>query len=152
MGSKRLIILSASESRSTNPQPLPAIERYQGVFFRVVRKYVREGKLKNAGIIVVSERYGVLQADEEVPYHTPFQGKLSLSKEMLEEINQKNLAKLKSIFNKTRYSEIIVVCGQEFRELIKGFEELTDARIVLCKGRGLGPKAQNLKQWILKKR
>ena len=152
MGSRRLIILSASQRRSTDPQPLPAIERYQGVFFRVVKKYLRQGKLKNADIIIVSERYGVLQADEEVPYHTPFQGKLTLSKQMLEEINQKNLAKLKSIFSKTRYSEIIVVCGREFQELIKGFEELTDAKVVLCKGRGPGPKAQNLKQWILKNR
>lgn len=68
---------------------------------------------------------------------------------MLEEINHKNLAKLRSIFSITHYSEIIVVCGREFQELIKGFEELTDVKVVLCKGRGPSPKAQNLKRGIL---
>ncbi|MEM1966479.1 MAG: hypothetical protein QXO86_01215 [Nitrososphaerota archaeon] len=47
MASKRyMILLSTSQRRSSGPKPLPAIERYQGVFFPVLKKYLREGKLK----------------------------------------------------------------------------------------------------------
>ncbi|MEM3426518.1 MAG: hypothetical protein QXJ62_05070 [Nitrososphaeria archaeon] len=60
VASKRyMILLSASQRKSSDPEPLPAIERYQGVFFRVVKKYLREGKLKNIDIIIVSDRFGV---------------------------------------------------------------------------------------------
>jgi hypothetical protein len=149
MDSKRLIIISASQRRSKDPQPLPAIARYEGVFFAVVRKYLREGKLKGTDIIVVSDKYGVVTADEDVPCHEATQESPSFSKEALEKANRENLARLRSIFNKNRYREILVVCGKEFQRLIEGFEELTEAKIVFCEGKGLGPKALSLKQWIL---
>jgi hypothetical protein len=144
-----MIILSASQRRLTDPHPLPAIERYEGVYFRLVKKHLREGRLSNMDIIIVSEKHGIVRADENVPYITPFRGKLHLPEKQLEELKQTNLSKLGSIFNQHHYKEIFVVCGREYRKLIEGFEQLTDAKVVFCKGAGLGPKAQDLKRWIL---
>jgi len=149
MGSKNLIIISASERRSTDPRPLPAMQRYQGVFFAVVRKYLREGKLKDTDIVVVSDKYGVVRSGEEVPYHEAAREKPRFPKQALQEANREDLARLRIIFSKSRYHDILVVCGKEFRRLIEGFEELTEAKTVLCEGKGLGPKAQNLKRGIL---
>lgn len=144
-----MIVLSASQRRSTDPDPLPAIERYDGVYFRLVKKYLREKRLSDTDIIIVSERNGIARPDENVPYIKPFRGKLHLPKKQLEELKLSNLLKLESIFNQHHYKEIFVVCGKEYQKLIEGFGQLTDAEVVFCKGRGLGPKAQDLKRWIL---
>lgn len=143
----RLILLSASRRRSNNPKTIPAIERYQGVYFRVLKKYLREGRLRNTDILIVSEKFGVLRPEDKVPYHKPFEGKLG--KEEVQKARQANLTKLAEIFSKKRYSEIFVVCGREFQKLIEGFQNLTNTKVVFCEGAGLGPKAQNLKEWIL---
>lgn len=143
----RLIILSASYRRAENPEPIPALERYRGVYFRVVKKYLREGLLKNTDILIVSDKFGILSSNDRVPYHKPFKGQLG--KEEVSSTNEKNLTKLAEIFERNHYSEIFVVCGQEFRKLINGFENLTDTKITFCKGSTLGSKAQDLRRWIL---
>lgn len=143
----RLILLSASRRRSSNLEPLPAIERYQGVYFRVLKKYLREGRLKDTDILIVSEKFGVLRPKDLVPYHKPFEGKLG--KEEVQKARQANLTKLAETLSEKQYSEIFVVCGREFQKLIDSFQNLTNTKVVFCEGAGLGPKAQNLKKWIL---
>ena len=143
----RLILLSASRRRSNNPNSIPALERYQGVYFRVLKKYLREDRLKDTDVLIVSEKFGVLRPEDRVPYHEPFEGKLG--KQEVQKARQANLTKLAQTFSEKQYSEIFVVCGREFQKLIAGFQNLTNTKVVFCEGAGLGPKAHNLKQWIL---
>jgi cytoplasmic iron level regulating protein YaaA (DUF328/UPF0246 family) len=141
---RRLVIVSASQRRVLDPNPIPAIERFDGVYFRILRKYLREGKMKDVSILVVSDRYGILEANDLVPFH-PASDK---TKEVTQDMWASNLAKLKETFKKTSYSEIYVVCGQKFQAFIKGFEDFTNVPVTYCYGRGLGPKARSLKDWI----
>jgi len=143
----RLLVLSSSQRRSTRPEAIPAIDRYEGVYFRIVKKYLREGILRNTDVLVVSEKFGILRADDKVPYHEPFRG--YLPQKDLEERRKTNLDKLRAILAQKSYSEIFVACGKDFQKLIDGFQKLTPAKIVFCRGSGLGPKAQELKRWIL---
>jgi hypothetical protein len=148
MHKKKLILLSSSQKRSADPRPLSPLERYQGVFFQITNKYIREGMLRNTEVVVVSEKYGVLRADDKVPYDPPYQAELSLSNDQLRDANERNLVTLGNIFRQNHYDEVLVVCGRPYQKLIMGFEDLTAAKVVLLEGRSLGPKAQNLKRWI----
>ena len=141
---RRLVIVSASQRRVPDPGPIPAIERFDGVYFRVLRKYLREGKLKSVDILVVSDRYGVLQANDLVPLHHR-----SDKIRATEDARTSNLTKLREKLKKTSYSEIYVVCGQDFQAFIRGFEEFTNSPVTYCQGRGLGCKARSLKDWIV---
>lgn len=141
---RRLVIVSASQRRVPDPESIPAIERFDGVFFRILRKYLREGKLKGVDILVVSDRYGILQADDLVPLHHPVD-KIRAT----EGARASNLARLKKMLRKASYSEIYVVCGRDFQAFIRGFEEFAGTAVTYCKGPGLGGKARSLKLWIL---
>jgi len=150
---KKLIVVSSSSRRLKEPtEPIPALERYTGIYFKLLKKYEREKRLKNVDVLIVSERFGILHAEDRIPYHEPFSagyGVLKMKKGEMKKLRERNLKKLKEVFDKTDYSEIFVNVGKQFFELIRGFETLTKAKIVYASGPGLGPKAQHMKKWIL---
>jgi len=149
---KKLIIVSASSSRKReSKEPIPAIERYNGIYFRTLRKYLREGKLRNTDILINSKKFGLIRSNKKIPYYEPSPGNwgsLGLNKETVDRIRKKNLHKLKKLVN--AYSEIYVNVGREYMKLIEGFENFTSCKIIYATGRGLGPKALHMKEWINK--
>jgi hypothetical protein len=147
---KKAIIIASSQRRVIEPKtPIPALDRYSGVSFRIVRKYKRERKLRSVDILIVSEEYGVLTETEKIPYDEPFEGKtLHLTGEAIEKSRKSNLERLKQLFSRTKYSEIFVDVGKDYLRLIDGFEDLTSAKVTYASGKGLGLKARHLMQWI----
>ena len=141
---RRLVIVSASQRRAPDPNPMPAIDRFDGVYFRILRKYLRESRLKGVDVLVVSDRYGILQANDLVPFHHP-----SDKIKATENARASNLTKLKDMLKKASYAEIYVVCGEDFQGFIRGFEEYANTTVTYCQGRGLGPKARSLRDWIV---
>lgn len=151
---RRLIIVSESLRRLKEPpEPIPALDRFDGVYFRIIKKYRREGKLQDTDCIIVSKKFGIICQNEKIPYYKPNHinkiGYLNMKENQTKKLRGKNLAKLKEIFVKNRYSEIFVNVGKRFMKLIEGLEKLTSAKIIYASGPGLGPKAQHLKRWIL---
>ena len=63
----RLLILSCSQRKRPDPGLLPAIERYDGPAFRVLRKYRRSKDARLPLTLVLSARYGLIQADQLLP-------------------------------------------------------------------------------------
>jgi len=127
---------------------MKAIERYEGVYFRVIKKYLRENKLEGTDLLIVSEKFGLLKPENVIPPHDTFQGSLKLHVD-IEAARLKNLKTLQTLLGRRLYSEIFVVVGKDFLPLIQGFESLTEAKVTYAAGPGLGPKASNLKKWIL---
>lgn len=60
---RRLLILGCSATKRPDPGTLPAIERYDGPAYRVVRKHLAElpaGSLLGLRILVLSAKYGLI--------------------------------------------------------------------------------------------
>lgn len=151
MVEKKLVIVSASSSIRKEPfEPILAIERYDGIYFRVLRKYLRERKLRNIDVVIVSEKFGLMRSDDKISYYEPHAGKwgsLSLNKDAIKNLRRENLEKLKRIVND--YSEIYINVGRQYMKLIEGFENFTTCKITHAVGKGLGPKALHMKKWII---
>jgi Arc/MetJ-type ribon-helix-helix transcriptional regulator len=66
----RLLILSCSARKRRSPAtPIAAIERYDGVWYRVLRAWLRlhgDGRLE---IIIISAKYGVITGNDEVEWY-----------------------------------------------------------------------------------
>ncbi|MBA7501456.1 hypothetical protein ES706_00026 [subsurface metagenome] len=149
---RKLIIVSASSRILDEPEPLPALERYDGIFLRTLRKYLREGKLRDTDIIIVSRKFGVIKSNDMIPYHEPYHGKfgeIGLDESKVQRLREKNLNILKGLIARGKYSEIYLNMGYEHKKLISGFENFVKCKITYAFGRGLGPKAQHMKNWIL---
>lgn len=130
--------------------PIPAVERYDGVFFRQFRKYRQQGKLPHTDLAIISPKKGILLENTPLPYEEPYAGKMgNLDSPDSDKQSQRNenLQQLNKILRRN-YSEIYVNCGQQFLQLIEGYQTLTSAKITVAEGGGLGPKAAHMKRWI----
>jgi len=146
---RRLIIIAGSKRQNSNPQPLPAIERYEGVYFRVLKKHIREGKMKNTDILILTEKYGLLSSNQLVPYNPEYSPRIATNN--LNDARRRNLQKLQQELSKEEYLEIFINVGKDFWPLIEGLENVVGkTKVTLAKGSALGSKASNMKQWILK--
>jgi hypothetical protein len=126
---------------------MPALDRYNGVFFRVLKKYLREGQLEDVDILILSETLGILTPEKGVPYN-PVISKV-VGRGDTDKARKQNLETLRNWFSKREYAEIYVNCGRDFLKLIEGFEKLTSARVTFAEGSGIGPKAAHMKKWIV---
>jgi hypothetical protein len=126
---------------------IPAIERFDGVYFRTIRKYIREGRMKNTDVLILSEKDGLVRSDQKLPYRKPAGkiGVLTLGPTEVESARLKNLEMLTGILND--YSEIFINVGRQYLKLIDGFEEYTKAKVTYAKGR-FGEKAAHMRDWI----
>ena len=151
MPERKLVIVSASSSIRKEPdEAIPAIERYNGIYFRVLRKYLPKRNLSNIDVLIVSEKLGLVWSHDKITYHVPHAGKwgaLSLDDVSIRKLRTENLEKLRKIVN--RYSEIYVNVGVKYLRLIEGFEKITTCKVTYAIGRGLGPKALHMKQWLI---
>jgi len=68
---RRLLILSCSKRKRRDAGLLPAVERYDGPPFRVLRKFLREspGGARDLDILVLSAEFGLIPADRAIPLY-----------------------------------------------------------------------------------
>jgi|Deesub1362B_J571_1020462.scaffolds.fasta_scaffold00363_10 hypothetical protein len=146
---KKLLIMPPSYRRRPDTKPLPAIKRYDGVLYRVLRRNL---KSDNVDILVLTEDLELVWADEELPYKRP-KGEDNWSgfgpKDVPAEVVERNVEFLKKVFEKD-YDEVFVALGEKFRKAIGEIEKITDAKVTYISGKGLGPYAQCLKAWLEK--
>ena len=138
------MILSSTQRQHPDLTPLPALERYQGLYPSLLRSMQRRGLFpKNCDIVFVTG-FGIVTADDGIPANDmPMTPQLALS------LREKNLDTMRRILNAKRYDEVYVNLGQNFLKSIEGFEKFTDAKITYATG-VLGRKAAHMKAWILK--
>ena len=145
----KLLILGPSYMRKINPNLLPAIERYDGIYYRIVRKYMDKIKKKRIDIIIITEDLELLQSNSLLPYKSP-KGKdwrsLALPKELIEKKQKEIRRKLLRLIESKHYDEIFIVLNKHYKKILPDLTPYTSR--VISDFRGLGHKAQALKEWI----
>jgi len=131
--------------------PIPALQRFDGVFMRLIRKY--KGKLRGVDILIVSPVYGSVMAEEEIGFKEPLSGswrKLVLSNSQLARLRESSLSTLQKLLTKRHYDEIYVNVGKNMLKIIEGFDEtaLQKTKITYAQGKGIGPKMSHMKNWM----
>ena len=152
---RRLIVVSAS-SRVVGPigEAIPAIDRYDGVLMRTIRKCIREGYVDPRDVLIVSPSLGLVRGSDSVPYHEPVEGSWhspKLDAVGLGRMNHVALLLLKEIAESQEYSEVYINVGKGLYPIIAGIEKLPPWKIVYASGKGLGPKTAHMRDWMLSK-
>ena len=148
----KLLIVSASSRVLKEPkEPIEALQRFDGIFMRVIRKYYN--KRRKLDVLILSPAYGLVWAEEKILYKEPIGGgwyKLPLREDEVAKLREENLSTLKKILAASKYEEIHLNVGKHISELIKGFEQFVNkkTKITYATGRGLGPKIKLLKDWL----
>lgn len=92
---QRLLILSCSQRKHDSQEPLPAVKRYNGPLFFVLRCFLREcpHKAKQLDVHILVAAYGLIPRDFPTPLHD-------------EKMNRARVVGLQSQINST-FSDIL---------------------------------------------
>jgi len=146
LAKRRLLILGPTFRRNSSKKILTAIERYDGVFFRVARKHLE--RVHNVDIVIMIDDLTLVDGNSYLPYIPPEGerwGKQTFSKEMYKEARAKNEAFLSKKLSRGRYAEIYIAMGKKYA---KALPDLSHLKVVFPTHGGFGPKAKALKEWI----
>lgn len=64
----KVLLLSCSQRKRTDATNLPAISRYDGNAFRVLRRYT-QNSTENLAVYIISAKYGLIKHDKRIPYY-----------------------------------------------------------------------------------
>lgn len=145
---KRLLILGPSYRRRKSGGLLPAVERYDGIFFRVARKYLDE--VNDVDTVVMTDNLLVVDGSYPMPYCEPegnsWDGKRIL-KNIVGKARSDNERYLEKKLKGGKYSEVFISMGKDYAAALPDLSNC-GIRVVFPASGGPGPKAQALKQWL----
>ncbi|MFB3918341.1 MAG: DUF6884 domain-containing protein [Terriglobales bacterium] len=136
-----LLLMACSARKCPAPrEPIAAVDRYDGVFFRVLRKWARQTAGNRPDVLIVSARFGLIDAQTEIPDYD----RRMTTKRAAELAPEIRLA-LKSRLEQNGYNRIFVNVGRDYLAALDGIDDLS--RASWASG-GIGQRAQQLKRWL----
>lgn len=125
---------------------MPAVDRYDGPPYKVLRRYLREHPNGNQqlDIFILSAEYGLISGNAPIPNYdrrmTPKRA-TALNDEVLEKIRQDVLAK--------QYDEIFLSMGKTYLQAVAGIDNLINGSTDLILSQATaGKKLTELKGWL----
>ena len=144
---KRLLILSCSQRKSPSLAPLPAIERYNGPLFFVLRRFIREcpHQAKSLDVYILSAAYGLIPWD----FATPLYNRKMNTSRVVELQPQVDTAFSNILQNK--YTSICFVLGKTYLKAFNDLRQLIPVFTESIVAYGpIGKKQAQLKKWLWK--
>jgi hypothetical protein len=143
-----LLIVACSQRKCVTPGVLPALERYDGVYFRVLRKARREGYWPaKLDVLIVSAKYGLLEANTPITHYD-----VRMTREQATRLRPLVVPPLAEWIASRTYTEIFLNMGKTYHMALDGWDvSLTrDITVLYAKG-GIGQKASQMRTWLLEK-
>ena len=142
---RRILILSCSQRKHASHEPLPAIERYNGPLFFVLRRFLREcpRQARLLDVYILSAAYGLIPMNFLT---TLYERKMDVSRTI--EL-QPQITTVFSGIRLDNYVSIYFVLGKTY---LKAFEDLQE-RVPAATGSivaygPMGKKQTQLKKWL----
>ncbi|MDD5474587.1 MAG: peroxide stress protein YaaA [Candidatus Methanoperedens sp.] len=140
-----LLILSCSHKKIKTPALLPAIERYDGPYYKVLRKIMHRSDYNNSlDIAIISAKYGLLNPDEKIKDYD-----LKMNTDIAVALQNKVAPALRKQILKKKYENIFINLGQDYLLAIDGFNKNLRSKptIVYANGK-IGEKLSKMKMWL----
>ena len=136
-----LLLMACSARKRAEPcEPIAALDRYDGVFFRVLRKWLRETTRPGPDVLIVSARYGLIDAATEIIDYDQ-----RMTPERVAKLAPKIRLALRARLEQNDYRRIFVNVGRDYLAALDGIDELSGA---LWASGGIGQRAKRLKRWL----
>ena len=144
---RRLLILSCSQRKHETQEPLPAIERYNGPLFFVLRRFLREcpRQARQLDVYILSAAHGLIPADFPTAWYD-------------QKINASRVVELRSQVNTTfsdiqrnNYASMCFVLGKTYLKAFEGMQNLATIHTepIFVYGT-MGKRQVQLKKWLWK--
>ena len=142
---RRLLILSCSQRKHTAEYLLPAIERYSGPLFYVLRRFLREcpREAEQLDVYILSAAYGLIPGDFPTPLYDQ---KMNMSRGVELQLQVKTTF---SSILQNNYASICFVLGKIYLKTFDGLHDLIPkpSKFIITYG-PIGKKQTQLKKWL----
>lgn len=142
--SRRLLIMSCSQRKRPDDGLLPAIERYDGPSFRVLRCFLKGQPPELLDICILSAKFGLIAAEQLIPNYdqrmTPARAK---------ELHPEVISELGYLLNSQPYQSLCLCMGQDYLRALDGYNALisSEATVKIAAG-SPGKKLSELHSWL----
>ena len=141
---KYLLIINCSKSKYSDVENLPAIERYNGVVFRVVRKFLRQQTSDHLDIFILSAKFGLISSHELIPNYDQ-----KMDKKRSQEIQSSVNAKFCELLQTGVYNRCLLCMSQDYLHIFNEYEENIPKNLTITIATGtIGKKLSILHQWL----
>lgn len=136
-----LLILSCSKKKDTRKELLPAVERYEGPFFNILRK---SSVSDSVDVLILSAKYGLIDSKTKIECYDQL-----MNRKRAQELRDACVSKLKKHLEAYRYDEIFVNLGEVYLQALDGLEGYIPetTKLMLAQGR-IGQRSKQLRTWL----
>ena len=136
------LLLSCSNKKQPSDTPVKAIDLYNGVFFSVYKKALRNNPCieSNLKLLIISAKYGLLEASDHISYYDQ-----KMTDEVASQQRYNNTTKLKALVERDKPQSMAVVMGRTYLQSV----DLSDLTIPIQIVSGeIGIMLHGLKEWL----
>jgi hypothetical protein len=143
--SKRLLVMACSSRKLPDTGVLPALRRYDGVAFRVVKRLQRLSQFpRTVDVLILSAKYGLITADRPIPDYD-----LRMSPALARAQAQENCTTLRKVVESRPYDDVFISVGRVYLQALEPFEAWrSGCHITVNRGK-IGCQLRGLKSWLL---
>lgn len=139
-----LLIIACSRRKRSEGDLLPAIERYDGPAFRVLRRFLHSQPSAPLDIYVLSAKYGLIPSDELIPDYDQ-----KMTAERSRQLQLEVIAKFEDILNVKSYQKLCLCLGRDYFLALDKYDMLLKSGLAVQIATGsLGKKLTTLHDWL----
>jgi len=139
-----LLVQSCSATKNEVPEPVPAIELYDGYFFKIIKKAIREDVFQpDIDMRILSAKYGIVDPDEPIEYYDQ-----RMTADRAEELRPTVTETLCRIVSENDYERVVVNTGEVYSRALDEFQQQSDISVETIDGDGIGTKGKLLKKYV----
>jgi hypothetical protein len=144
---KRCLIIGCSQTKLETPNPVPALARYDGPPFRVLRRYLNDPSSANGArpaVFVLSAEYGLIEGARPIPVYDR-----RMTRQRADHIRAEVLQTFEEQIAARNYEDVFISTGKTYLLALAGFEALLPATTSVQVSRSpSGQKLAELKAWL----
>lgn len=143
---RRLLIVACSARKHPLDGRVPALDLYDGVAFRTLKKLRRENEFPDdVDVVILSAKYGLLRSGDLIEAYD-----LKMTSEIAKQQAEENVSELRRLLAQDHYREVFVSLGQTYCMAIRPTDAWQRSGVVVKKNRGrIGEQLKALKGWLL---
>src|SRR5258706_6351699 len=141
---QRLLLMSCGSRKRPDTMPLPALERYDGPSFRVLRRYLATHPVAPPDVYILSARYGLIPTDQPIPYYDQ---RLTPQRATEPEAAVRDM--LARILARREFEQIYLAVGRDYARALDGSTEFMPAAASVVAAEGSqGKRPAQLHDWL----
>lgn len=141
---RRLLILACTSRKRSDTSLLPAIQRYDGPSFRVLRKYLRSVPDEDLAVLILSAEFGLIRRDTPIPDYDRL-----MSFQRAEQLRSTVANQFSEFMKEIAPKKMLVSAGRTYLRALPAIEKASMRGVPVSVTDGsIGKKLTKLRDWL----